>query len=298
MSFNDNALRIGTQPLSYSKLEVAKTCGYQFTKKYIERVKPVDLVSSSAAAVGTAVHLILELCLKKYMHATEMPDLAEISASVNTYFVEVTTLSPLSSSESDDISLLLGNTQTLLVRLLEYIITHKCKIFIEEELAVDQFLNPMSFGDPKAFFRGKIDLIIVAPSGAVTVVDHKTNRVNEYQTRESILAKHADQLRAYEILVFFGMAKKLRDEFGIDIKAIQTSLAYVVLADILRNPRPTNLTGLKTLNAEWFVDWVNKLSDRAVEGKVNRDRHCDWCGYKSLCGSKRGLKKKQKQIEV
>ena len=74
MAFNDNALRIGSHPLSYSKLEVAKTCGFLFTKKYIERVKPVDPVSNSAGAVGTAIHSVIELCLMEFKDREKAPE--------------------------------------------------------------------------------------------------------------------------------------------------------------------------------------------------------------------------------
>ena len=298
MPFNDNALRIGSRPLSYSKLEVAKTCGFLFTKKYIERVKPVDPVSSSAGAVGTAIHSVTERCIIEFKDATEVPGPYDVRAAVDRHLAAVVVEQKIMSSEQDDIARLLTNTGILVLRLVTFIITNKCKVFIEEELAVDQFLNPMAYDDPKAFFRGKVDLIIVAPNGYVMVVDHKTNRVNEYQTPEGILFKHAEQLKAYEVLIYFGMRQKIKNLFGIEIKAIQTGLSYVVLADILKSPAPTKVEELKTAAAEWFVSWVNRLSDQAVAGKTIRGKHCEWCGYKSLCGSKRGMKKKPKAVAL
>jgi hypothetical protein len=300
MTFNDTALMLGNQgrPFSFSKLDVAKTCGFKYTKKYIERVKPTDLVDGSAALVGTIVHSILEDGVKVFLGSTTVPTPAEVLGVVDRLSSYHIGRSPVTSLEKEKVALLLGNVAILLNRFLKAIIEHKAKVYLEAPAAIDQYLNPMSFDDPKSFFRGKIDMVVVYPNGAVEVIDHKTSRVFDGQTSASLLQKYQDQLRAYEILVYHGLRKKILHEHGIEIKAVRTGLAYVVIADLIKTPKPTTLDVLSKETTEWFVDWVNKLSDRAQEGSVNRASHCKWCEYKTACGSRVGKGRKIKAVAL
>lgn len=297
MSFNENALRLAQHPLSYSKLSVAETCGFRFSKQYIERVKPVDPVSTADATVGIVVHALMERALLRCIQNDTMPSEEAITVAVDASFNEAFAEHKITVNESERIGAFIMDCKSMLDRLVRFIFQTKSKVFIEVPLAIDQDFNAVDFGDPKAFFRGKLDLVLVAPSGQVAIIDHKTGRRNEYQSPEQVIAGFGNQLRAYEILVLFGLRAQIKTSYGIDIKSAQTGLNFIGNRELVWSS-PTTFDQIRDEGVARFITWVNDLSDRAVEGKVNRGNHCNWCGYKSLCGSKRGLKKKAKTVAL
>jgi len=283
--FSENSLELAKHPLSYSKLKVAKKCPFHFQKRYNERVKPTNQVEASSAVVGTTVHAVMENIIGSLQHESSI-NMDVVTQHLSGAFVKAAEQVPkLTSEEASRVMDHEDPIRQMALRIAKYGADNGCSVYIEEALAVDKELNPVPYNSSDAFFRGKIDLVMVMPSGLAAVIDYKTGYRN--------IKAHEEQMRTYEILVGYALAPKVKQNTGVELKAVRTALSFVADGAIDWFSMST-MKDIKTSRTNWFYNFVNGLSDKVKDGKVNRGSHCNQCRYRSYCGSKVGTRKKKK----
>jgi len=289
MSFSKVALDIGKHPFSYSKLSIGHKCPFRFKEQIIKRTKPTNEVDSQAAKFGTAVHTIMEKTLEKKAEAKESLSINELRDAVEGSFEVAVVKHGLTEKEILAVSEIESSVEHMIARILNFQQRTHSKLYIEKKLGIDADFNPVGFGDKQAFFRGVVDLAMVNPNGTVAIIDHKSG----YKT----LRGHESQLKTYEILAAYALHPIVLKEHGIEITKVRTGINFITDEDILWGDE-VSIEEIKNSRKEWFIDWVNTISQNALEGTIKRGRHCNWCGYRSFCGSKVGTRKKKKASTV
>jgi len=281
MSFNENAQALGLAKFSYSKLSVGHKCPFRYQKQFVERQKPTNGVDGASANIGTLLHEVMERCLRRFNETKETVTAEAIRRVVAGAYDVVMTKTACTELEATQLMAFDDSIQLMMYRILALAEKKQSKIYVELELAIDQNFNHVPYYDKTAFFRGKIDLALVNPGGACAILDHKTG----YRT----LKGHENQLRVYEVLAAFALAPVVLREHNISLKTIQTGLNFVA-DEAFEWSSPISVETARERNRDWFIQWVNSISDETVAGVIKRGRHCNWCGYRSFCGSKVGRK--------
>jgi len=282
--FNDNAREIGKHPWSYSKLSVGIKCPFQFQRRYVERVKPTNEVSSARATIGTTIHSIMEHGLLCFHEAGAPFSRDAVKDAIKHAYEKTLDGAKLTSEEFEEIMFLEEAAETMLWRLAKFKSENNCAIYVEEPLGITAGMMPAPYASEHTFFRGIIDLVMVTPGGVAAIIDHKTGYPS--------LRGYEKQLKAYEVLVSVALAPKIYQEHGIKLKAVRSALNFIPEQSIQwSNMVPQDkVLGVKS---QEFIDLVNSTSDQIQEGKVNRGNHCNYCSYRSYCGSKVGTRKKK-----
>jgi len=282
MPFNENAQALGLSKFSYSKLQVGDKCPFRYQKQYVEREKTTNLVDGTSANIGVLIHEVMERCLQTFMQTKQPVTEQAVRESVEAALPTVLAKAVCTEEEISQIFAFGDNIKHTLYRILALSEKKQSKLYVEVELAIDQNFDRVDYYHKDVFFRGKLDLVIVNPDGACAILDHKTG----YRT----LKGHENQLRVYEILAAFALAPLVLSEHNISLRTVQTGLNFVADA-VFEWSQPKTLANIKVGNREWFIKWVNEVSDNTVAGVIKRGRHCNWCGYRSFCGSKVGTRK-------
>jgi len=286
VDFNENALRFSAMRLNYSKLSMVKNCPFRFNKQYLEKTAATNEVEGSAAQIGIAVHAIMEKVFEDFNNQGQgVVHSDRIRTLMDGAYARTFSKIAMTTGEKDAVLGFESMVENMLMRLLDFAVKNKCKIFPELALAIDKDFNPMSFYVKEGiFFNGKIDLILVTPGGRVAIIDHKTGFMSPNG--------HTDQLRAYEVLVGFALAPVLKSQYGIEITSVQTGLNFIADEALVWSPK-ISIEDIRTTGRDRFVTWVNTLSDDIVSNEIRRGKHCNWCGYRGFCGSKVGMKAKK-----
>jgi hypothetical protein len=285
VGFNENALGLGR--LSYSKIRVAKKCAFQFRKRYIEHEKPTNDVDLTRSVVGIAVHAVFEKVMETYAESPMEPSFEVVRALVDDAIAGVCQTHDVTESEGLEILASQASMEALLLRILTFVFDKKCKVYVEREFALDSDLQPIPTTSEKIFFGGKVDLVLVQPSGQVAIPDYKNSNFYGPKT----MLSHVDQLRAYTVLVHQALSPLVLQEHGIKTSAYQTGIVFLKDQHIEWTRPAVTARQVSTEVIPQFMKWVNELADAGVEGKITRGNHCMDCGYRSFCGSKRGMKK-------
>lgn len=282
MEFSETTKGLGMGFYSPSKLKVAKQCGFRFVKQYIEKAKPTNEVDMTKAGHGTNVHAVLEQVMRLYKEGQLDPALGAIRELVDK---ELGTGSNLrTAQETLDLESLAPSIATMAHRILVYAQRTRSHLYIEKTLGIRSDFTPTASNFDKPIFVGIIDLGLVSPDGLMTILDHKTG----YMTMQG----HEFQLLAYEILGHYCLAPFAKASLGIDVKAVRTGLNFIAEEQILwRDTVPVGQ--ISTEKRKEFTYYVNKDLESAALGLVSRGKHCNYCGFRSYCGSKVGTRKKK-----
>ncbi len=146
-------------PYSFSKINLFKKCPKAYQLRYIDQLPSLKWPHLE---FGKAVHSAVE---SRFLGKGE---------------------NPLSTLDFDDQLL----AEEMVGKAMDYTAFNDV-ILIEQPIAVDEALLPVPFDDPKAFFRGKVDLLLRTADGSYELVDLKTG----YETPP------IDQLLAYCLLI-------------------------------------------------------------------------------------------------
>lgn len=133
----------------------------------------------------------------------------------------------------------------------------------ELRLAVDRGWKLVSWRDPTAWIRAKLDVHYQVRLTA-TVIDHKTGRIYE---------EHAEQADLYSVLAF-SLAPRLR--------VARSELWYLD-----RKPEDTLIDETTRTEVEARrKHWERRVAPifLATEFPATPGRHCSWCGYSSKRG--------------
>ena len=173
-------------------------------------------------------------------------------------------------------------------RFLSHRLRSDSRSFVEIPVGIDKDFQPVDFFAKDVFFRGKIDFLMLTPKGSAAIIDAKTGAWPN-------LKSHSQQLRVYEVLSYHSLKNKFKEDYNIELTSFISGVAYVANEEILWDKvKPLRL--VEDSGTKKFIADLNEVSDKVFEKEIKRGNHCDYCGYKHLCGSKRGLKKKKNKV--
>lgn len=279
MTISDNTLALA--PWSATKQKTATTCPFRAYHLYVakEKEKFDEPPNTSAMTVGIKIHYLMELVLKT--HPAVFPEYSNLAKMGNSILEKkvIADGKDLSLQEIDHIYSLYDGTLNMCQRILSHRSKTKSIGLTEVPVGVDNNFNPVDFFDDAAFYRGKIDYLLLHPTGSAAIIDAKTGAWPH-------LKSHAPQLRAYEILTLYSLKKHIQDAYNITLTSVISGLAYVATEQLLWDDKQT-VNAIST-GKENLISTLNKVSDRVFNKEIKRGNHCIQCGYKHLCGSRRG----------
>jgi hypothetical protein len=289
MPFTKVALTLNPKGFSFSQLKIATKCPFQYVKRYVEREKPTNETDLTSANIGRIAHAIFEKALLLAIENDIEPTALNIMEIVSEACEAVALMKHITEHEYNGA---LGYENSIVVMLNRILLFQRrtgAKLYPELKLAISKDFEPVDFDAKNVFFRAVLDLVLVQENGAVAIVDHKTG----YRTTKPYL----DQLKVYEILTAFALAPKLFQEDSIQVKTIRAGLCFLEYEEMWWSDSK-HLNRITEDGKNWFIDWINDISDSAITGQIKRGSHCNRCGYRSFCGSKVGTRKKKKTSEV
>ena len=285
--FNDNAQRLA--PWSATKLKTATKCPFKAYHQYINKSEEKwdVLPDDSPMVIGIKMHTFMELVLGKFPK-DKFPHMKDLQAFGERMLQVIKKDEDLSFKELDAIDSLYHGALNTCQRFLSHKMRTKALGFIEIPVGIDKEFQPVDFFSKDVFFRGKIDYLMLTPNGAAAIIDTKTGAWPSFKG-------HSQQLRCYEVMVLHSLKKKFKEDYNIDLSSFISGLAYIASEEVLWDKvKPFPLVeGSETAN---WTNEINRVSDKVFDKEIKRGNHCNYCGYKHLCGSKRGMKKKKEQV--
>ena len=135
----------------------------------------------------------------------------------------------------------------------------------EHSFGITSKLEPTTYGDKEAIFRGHIDYVGVE-NDYIVLVDWKTGKYKDEKNQDF------NQLLFYAIYFFYSYPK---------INNIKLSYVYV----------EHNLENTIILERKYLDNYINDLislieeTENDVEFKKNETNLCEWCPYKEYCSN-------------
>lgn len=283
--FSEAALRLA--PWSVTKIKSAKKCPFRAAKTYVEREEEKwdASMDNSSAAVGVKIHAFMELMLEHFPK-DQFPDDVALNKLGIIMLRKVLDDNDLTINERDSIENLYDSSVMLCQRLLAHVYSSPgMQTFIESELAVDKDLQPVEYKSPESFFMGKLDFLMVSRTGAAGLLDHKTSQW-------ATLNGQSLQLRSYEVLVLCSLKNKLKEDYNIHLSSFASGVVFNATNEIKWDASQT-AEKVETSGVSAFVELVNGVAEEVDKQTIRRGNHCLQCGYKHLCGSRRGMGKKK-----
>ena len=288
--FNENALKLA--PWSATKWKTATGCPFRAYHAWVVKAKEEwdVLPDDSPMIIGIKMHTFMELVLGKFPKDV-FPEMTDLNVFGGRMLKVILKDEDLSYKERDAINSLYHGALSTCQRFLSHRFKTNSKSFVEVPVGIDKNFQPIDFFDKSVFFRGKIDYMMVTPKGAVAIIDAKTGAWPS-------LKSHTQQLRAYEVLALHALKNKMIQDYNITLSSFISGLAYIASEEVLWDRvRPISL--VEGSGTKSFVDSLNAVSDQVFEKKIIRGNHCNYCGYKHLCGSRRGkMGKKVQEIKM
>ena len=289
--FSEQTLKLA--PWSATKQKTATQCPFKAFHLFVEKTEEKfdEPISTSALTVGIKIHSLMELLLKKFPkdvfpHADALETMGQSILDKKI----IGDQKGLTLGEVDHIHSLFEGTINMCQRILSHQFKTKSIGFTEVPVGIDYNFNPINFFDKDVFFRGKIDYLLLHPMGDAAIIDAKTGAW-------PYLKSHQPQLRAYEVLSLFSLKKKFQSEYNINLISIISGLAYVATEQLLWDSKQNEST-IAGVGKEVFSKSLNDIAARIFNKEIKRGNHCLSCGYKHLCGSRRGKGKKKKKKEL
>lgn len=239
-------------PWSISKADLARKCPKAFRFRYVDKVRTE---SGTEAKVGTAAHRVIELLLQG----------AGITEAEQQAIAEAKNLT------STEIEALYGHREASVAyadRIASYRTRYNIVFEAQElRLAVNDAGRAIGYDDPKAFFRGAIDHVLVHDRRAI-VIDHKSGKVKP-------IDQHWKQLDSYAVLSHANMLEhNLRDVRA----AIHHLRAQHLDWHVGRDKQTTTQTLFP-----WLRGYLQACA-RGLEGfEATPNRLCPWCDYEKRC---------------
>jgi len=248
------------RPWSFSKVQKAKKCQYEFYFRYVAKAEPLE--KPDFFVLGSGVHFVLENALlralkeRKPLNSNNLLDFAKAFKESEP------------SADLDKISYFFPNILKFVNRQLKRI--DKGAFFEPEiELAVDPSFNLSSYFSGSVFLRGKLDLVF-EKDGFLYIVDHKTSRSTEFDN------KVKTQLRWYALLAKVKFPQFER--FALELHNVRYGTVRRVI--------------FTAKEIEAFRRKLIPLLEEVERNLLNKDLSqltpspgdpCRWCEYRHLC---------------
>jgi len=252
-------------PWSYTKAVTAHKCPHAFHRQYIHKERAESLDEKGSKLIGNVVHTILELVLLGGSTAN-IPNI--INVTIDSYQL------------THDAALRVRCYREAVEDFVKWLadFAHNYggiqKKYIEHKMAITADFKVTNYGSANAFYRGKSDLILVTPRGAL-VVDHKTGADAAQYTEE-----YKDQLEAYSLMLdavfpkwwYIGGAIHC---VGSDPNADGNRMAWTPVYEV---------EIVRTQFRESVVKFINRAVELiAMNPPPVSCWKCDYCDYRPTC---------------
>lgn len=239
------------KPWSVSKANTAKQCPKKFWYEYIDKTK--KKVSNSDAAVGSAVHKLLEVLM------TGRPWKLAMAAVLDE--------GKLTTPEIERVMELQCNTESFMRRFeavqKKYEIT---KVIKEQRLSVTLEGQPIEFFNNNGYMRGVVDLAFLRAIPQAIIIDHKTGKPKD-------LKYYQDTFDTYALLLKAAYPHLQLARCGIHFVASE-EITFIPDADI------SDISVLMDKVTLFLNNATQNLTDFTIEKK---SRLCEWCDYRVYC---------------
>ena len=250
------------RPWSFSKIQKAKKCQYEFFWRYVAKVEPLE--KPEFLVLGSGVHFVLENALN-VAFKRERP----LSKELLYYFAEnFKKEEPLAdvSKIAQFFPNILRYVNGQLKRALGSSI-----VASELEIAVDGELKPVNeFDSSRVFLRGKLDFIF-SKGETIYIVDHKTNKSRDFNN------KIKTQLRWYALLASVKFPEFER--FALEVHNVRygTVNRFIFTQKDLETFKIRLLPIIETVEEEFNGKTFEDLVPSPCE------LNCKWCDYRHIC---------------
>lgn len=263
-------------PWSDSKVRALETCTQQFVNRYVRKIKPTAKLHPSAL-VGVVVHAVLETALKtpgvdlyrEMLHQAEKHN--------------------LTNEERIQASAKVDACADFLKRWNDFVNAKGVgEPLVEQQLAIDVNHEPCPFDDPKALFRGIVDLGQRIVQDYLVIVDHKSGRWKA-------IKEHSTQFYSYMALSYFNYPWAQGVQCGINLVG-SPKVDWFPRHD--STPGSWSRADIRGRVNPWLTAYLNSTVERLTrvdalaEGETltKPNRLCEWCGYLPECpdGQERG----------
>jgi len=249
------------RPWSFSKVQKAKKCQYEFYFKYVERIEPKE--KADFLVLGNGIHFVLENALNVAFKRKK-----PINKEVLYYFAK------LFKREEPEIDF--KTMETFFPNILKFVngqlrrVEGSSILASEVELAVDDSFSSVNFRSERVFMRGKLDFLF-SKGDTLYIVDHKTNKSSDFSN------KIKTQLRWYALLasVKFPQFSK----FALEVHNVR----YGTVNRIIFTSRDIEGFKLKLVPLIGILE-SDLLGKGFRELQPNpSELNCRWCEYRSIC---------------
>jgi putative RecB family exonuclease len=250
------------RPWSFSKVQKAKKCQYEFFFRYVEKLEP--LRKADFLILGSAVHFVLENALNEAFNGSRAVSKSLLSQFALQFKEEVEPLTDLSQvSQFFPNILKFVNAQLKRVKGSSFVAS-------EIELAVNSSLNLTGYSSGDVFLRGKLDFLF-SKEDTLYIVDHKTSKSLDFNN------KVKTQLRWYALLASIKFPQFER--FALEVHNVR----YGTLKRVIFTKRELLAFKLKLLPILSLLekDFLGKDFSQLQPSPC--EANCKWCEYRHLC---------------
>ncbi len=250
------------RPWSFSKVQKAKRCQYDFFFRYVEKVEPAE--KAEFLITGNGVHFVLENALNTVFKRRK-----PLSKDLLYYFLELYRKSEPEINEKQVVEFFPNIIRFVNGQLKR---TSNSKILAAElEIAVDNNFNVVDdFEASTVFLRGKLDFVF-SKGDTLYIVDHKTNRSREFNNRIKT------QLRWYALLASAKFPQFKR--FALEVHNVRYGTVNRFLFTEL------DLKGFKLRILPIIELLEEELAGKSFDELIPSpcEVNCKWCDYRHLC---------------
>ncbi len=250
------------RPWSFSKVQKAKRCQYEFYWTYVEPQEPAE--RAEFLLIGNGVHFILENALE-----TVFKRKRPLNYDLLNYFLEkFRTLEPSIKKES---------VKPFFPNILRYANAQLRRIgklrFYHSELSLsmDREMLPLKdFEAKEVFLRGKLDFVF-GTEDTLYIVDHKTNRNRDFSNRIKT------QLRWYALLAssFFPEFER----FALEVHNVRygTVNRFIFTRSDVLDFKLRLIPLIDMLEEEFLGKSIEELLPSP------HSTVCRWCDFRHIC---------------
>ncbi|WP_457677505.1 RecB family exonuclease [Thermovibrio sp.] len=249
------------RPWSFTKVQKAKKCEYEFFFRYVEKLEPLE--RPDFFILGSGVHFVLENALNTAFEGGRAVS-KELLKEFALRFKESEPLADLKKIELFFPNIIkFVNGQLRRVEKSSFVAS-------EIELAVDSSLKLAPYASSSVYLRGKLDFIF-SKGSILYIVDHKTSRSWDFNN------KVKTQLRWYALLASIKFPQFER--FALEVHNVR----YGTINRFVFGKR--ELFAFKEKLLEKILEVENYYLGKDFDSLTPSpcELNCQWCEYRHLC---------------
>ncbi len=249
------------RPWSFSKVQKAKKCQYEFFFRYVEKLEPLS--KADFLVLGSAVHFVLENALNRVFKEGAPLRKDHLFLFAEKFKEE----EPLTD---------LKKVKEFFPNIIKFVNAQLRKakgsslVCSEMELAVDSSFNLVSYSCNSVFMRGKLDFLF-EKDGTLFIVDHKTSRSWEFNN------KIKTQLRWYALLA--SVKYPQFERFALEVHNVR----YGTIRRVIFSKKELQAFKRKLLYHINLVEGELKGKNFDQLTPSPSEANCRWCEYRHIC---------------